>query len=92
MGVKHRLKEQISKLLLERGWAPGLDRLEDFVGLFEEERFQRIGRLLPVPGAAAGSAKAGHDLEEPFEENTGGLGHDRFLRVKRLYSTGLRVC
>jgi hypothetical protein len=48
--------------------------------------------LLAIPRASLRTAQTAHDLEEPFEENTGRLGHDRFLRLNGLYITGLRVC
>ena len=81
-GMEDHLKEKIAELLLERGGALGLDRFEHLVGFFEQEGLERLAGLFAVPRAPPRPAKTVHDLEEPFKENTGGLGHDRCLRVK----------
>ena len=75
--VKDDLEQEVAELFLERAWVTGLDRLEDLVGLLEQKGLQGGPGLLAVPRAPAGTAQAGHHVEESVEENTGGLGHVR---------------
>src|SRR5262249_55532147 len=62
---KNGLEHEVAELLAERRVIVAIDRLEHFVGLLEHERLQRVDRLLAIPRAALGSAKQGHDLDEP---------------------------
>jgi hypothetical protein len=80
--VEDHLEEQIAELLLESRGVPRFDRLEHFVRFLDEKRLERGAGLLAIPRASPRPTQTAHDLEEPFEENTGGLGHDRFLRVE----------
>src|SRR5262245_45968541 len=89
--VKNDLEQEVAELLLQRRRVGGLDGLEDFVGFFDEERFQGYPRLLAIPRAPAGFPEPSHDLEEPFEVSAGRLGHDRFLSVSD-YTAGVCAC
>jgi hypothetical protein len=75
--VEDHLEEQIAELLLELPRVSGLDRLENLVCFLDQIGLQRGARLLTVPGAAGRPAQPCHDVEESFEENSGGLGHVR---------------
>src|SRR4051812_1202163 len=58
-----------------------VDRVEQFVGLLEHERFEGIDRLLPVPGTAVRSAKGRHDVEQSYEFGCSavGIGHGKVI-------------
>ena len=51
--VKHDLEQQVAELVLELREVVALDRVGDFVGLFDRVRRDRRERLLEVPRAAA---------------------------------------
>src|SRR5262245_7845525 len=89
--VKDDLEQEVAELLLQRRRVLGLDGLEDFVGFFDQEGFQRHPRLLAIPRATARFPEPLHDLEEPFELSAGRLGHDRFLSVSD-YTAGVCAC
>ena len=55
---EHDLEEQVAELLAEPGGVAAVDRLERLVGLLEQERAQRLQRLLAIPRAAAGGRGA----------------------------------
>ena len=51
-----------------------IDGFEDFVSFFQRVGFDRVERLLAVPGAATWAAQPGHDRYCAFEALSGG-GH-----------------
>ena len=64
-GLKHDLHQKIAELLAVTVDVVARERVEDLVGFFDEERAQRVERLLAVPRAAIGSEQAVHDFDEP---------------------------
>ncbi len=75
--VKDHLKEHVTELLFQGRALIGLDCFQDLVGFLDEVRLEGRARLLTIPRAAVRSTQAHHDVQEPFEENAGGLGHVR---------------
>ena len=61
LSVEEDLEEEVAKFLGEFGVVAGVEGVEDFVGFFDQVGAQGGMGLLAVPGAAAGSAEAGHD-------------------------------
>ena len=90
LGVKHHLKEHIAEAPRTPVDVTGLDRLEDFVRFFDQVGLERRPRLLAIPGTTRRSAQTVHDVQEPLEENTGGLGHVRAWRSSHYTVRGLR--
>ena len=61
LGVEEDLEEEVAQFFGEFGVVAGVESVEDFVGFFDEVGAESGVGLLAVPGAAAGSAEAGHD-------------------------------
>jgi hypothetical protein len=61
LGVKENLEEEVAEFFGEFGVIAGVEGIEDFVGFFDQIGAEGGVGLLTVPGAAAGSAEAGHD-------------------------------
>ena len=57
-----RFEQEVAELLAELRRRAALDRFEHLVGLLEDERTQRRGRLLAVPRTAVGSPQSAHDF------------------------------
>src|SRR5581483_7052375 len=74
--VEENLQEEIAQLTDEFGPIPIINGLEDFIGLFKSVGLDGVEGLLAVPGAAARSTQAGHNLNCSFEALAGG-GHQR---------------
>src|SRR5712691_3639390 len=87
LGVEDDLEQEVSELLLHRAQVAALDGLEHFVGLLDDVRLERRPCLLSVPRATIGTTEARHDVQEPFEECTRGLGHVR-TRSQRIIQHG----
>jgi hypothetical protein len=77
LSVDHHLEEQIAQLLGQMTGITGLQRVENFVGFFDEMGLQRGSGLLAIPRTAIGGAKTRHDFNEAVEDGSGGLGHVR---------------
>src|SRR5262249_52112196 len=71
LGEEHRLIEKVAKLLAERRMLVLVDGFEHLVGFFEDKRFERIDRLLAIPGTAARGAQARDNFDEPNELDGG---------------------
>ena len=54
-----------------------IDGLEDLVGFLQDEGFQGIDGLFPVPGAATRRAEPGDDFDEAAEFCGGCVHHVR---------------
>jgi hypothetical protein len=65
--VEEDLEEEIAEFLCEFDVVGGIERVEDFVGFFDEIGAEGGVRLFAVPGAAAGRAEALHDGDGPLE-------------------------
>ena len=61
LGIKQDLQQQIAEFFRQVRPVAALNGVEDFVGFFEGVFADGIEGLLTVPGAAAGSAQAGHN-------------------------------
>ena len=59
--IEKHLKQQVAEFFGQMREVAALDGVEDLVGLFQRVFADGIEGLFAVPGAAAGSAKAGHD-------------------------------
>ncbi len=62
LNVHGRLKQQITELLSKLGGIPGVQRLQNLVGLFEQVVPQGFVGLLPVPRASAWRTEPRHDF------------------------------
>ena len=67
-GIEEDLQQQIAQLFREVRKVSALNGVEDLVGFFEGVFADGVEGLLAVPGAAAGSAQAGHDGYRLLEE------------------------
>ncbi len=72
--VKHHLHQQIAELLAVAVDVVAGERVEHLVRLLDQERAQRIERLLAVPRAAVGGEQAVHDLDEAGQRGPFGRG------------------
>ena len=72
LGVEEDLKEEVAEFFGEFGVVAGVEGVEDFVGFFDEIGAEGGVGLFSVPGAAAGSAEAGHEGGE-FGEGGAGI-------------------
>jgi hypothetical protein len=63
-GLKHDLHQQIAELLAVIRRVVAAHRIEHLVGLLDQERAQRVERLLAVPRAAVGGEQSVHDVDE----------------------------
>ena len=61
LGVEEDLEEEIAEFVGEFGVVGGIERVEDFVGFFDEIGAEGGVSLFAVPGAAVGRAETGHD-------------------------------
>ena len=61
--IKQHLKQQVAEFREMREVA-ALDGVKDLVGLFQRVFADGVEGLFAVPGAAAGSAKPGHDTTD----------------------------
>ena len=59
--IKQHLQQQIAKLIAQLRPGPPLDRVENLIRLFQRVPLNGVKGLLPVPRAATGPAKPGHD-------------------------------
>ena len=64
-GVKDDLQQQVAKLLAQIFGRAALDRVGDFIGLFDRERDDRSEGLLDVPRAPVhGIAQRRHNFDQ----------------------------
>ena len=77
LSQKDGFEHEVAELLGEGGVVVPIDRVEHLVGFFEDERFQRVDRLLAIPRTTAGAAERGHDVDETAERRRGArrVGH-----------------
>src|SRR5262245_57914018 len=77
LGQEDRFEHEVAELFGERDVIVAVDRVEHFVGFLEDERLQRVDRLLAVPGTPAWSAQGCHDVDETAERRrrAGRVGH-----------------
>ncbi len=69
--VEENLEQEVAEFAGEFLPIAIVDGFEDFVGFFERVGFDRVERLLAVPGTAAGTAQPGHDRHCAFEAISG---------------------
>ena len=62
--MEHDLQQQVAQLVTDRVVVVGIDRLQQFVRLFEQVQGQCLVRLLSVPWTTAGTAEARHDPDQ----------------------------
>ncbi len=65
--LKHALKQHVAQLAAQSVEIAAIDRLERLVGLLEQKRPQRLGRLLAVPRTARGRSQRGHGSDQSRE-------------------------
>ena len=75
LGVKDDLEEQVAELLGKFRGVGGVERVEDFVGLFEQVGAQSFVSLLAVPGAALGGEEFLLESDQVVEAS----GHGKIL-------------
>ena len=68
--MEEDLKEKITEFFGELGVVCAIKGVEDFVGFFDEIRAESGVSLFAIPGAAVGSAEAGHDGNQFLEGGT----------------------
>ena len=67
LGVEDDVEEEVSEFFAEGGGIGGVDGVDDFVAFFDELGAEGSVGLFAIPGAAAGAAQDGHDLDELFD-------------------------
>ena len=72
LGQEHRLEQEVAQLVAQGVEVPAIDGVHDLVGLLDDERSQRLQRLLPIPGAAVLGAQPPHQIDQPLETGSGG--------------------
>ena len=74
VGMEGHLHQQVAKLLRQLGRVALVDGFQGLVGLLQQVALEGLVGLLPVPRAAAGGAKPGHDVDEGLEAAELGVG------------------
>ena len=69
--VEDDLEEEVTQLLAEVTRVAGVEGVQDFVGLLDQERAEGLAGLLPVPGAAAVATQARHHRQQLDETLAG---------------------
>ncbi len=77
LAVENDLEKDVSKLLRDVIGIALVKGLEGFVGFLDQIRLEGGASLLAIPGAAALTPEAVHQGEQGFEENAGGVCHER---------------
>ena len=90
--IEQDLQQEITEFIAQVRPGAAIDCVEDLVGLFEGVALDRVKGLLTIPGAAAGSAEAGHDGDR-FSEGLGAGGAliRHALDRNGEYAVGMRV-
>ena len=78
LGQEDALEKQIADFASECIVIRAVDRVEHFVGFFEDEWSQRVNRLLAIPWAATGTAESAHDIDEALELTAGRVAARRW--------------
>ena len=72
--LKDALEQHVAELAAEAVEIAAVDRLQRFVRFFEQERPQRLGRLLAIPGTAVPRPQGVHRANEPGARRGGAAG------------------
>jgi predicted nucleotidyltransferase len=71
LGQEDALEDEVAEFLAEGRAVVMVERLEHLVSFFEDERAERLERLLAVPGAAPRGPQFAHEVHEPGERGGG---------------------
>ena len=63
-GIEHHLEEQVAQFIFQSVEIARVNRVNDFVGLFEQQPLEGIVVLLAVPRAAVGSSEMRHQINK----------------------------
>ena len=80
LGIKEHLQQKVAQLLAQIAPMPALDGIEDLVAFLEGIFPDGVEALLAIPGAAIGTAQAGHDAHG-FGEKCSRIGGRVALRA-----------
>ena len=62
--LKDDLQQEVTELFAEHLWSAVIDRVDDFMGLFEHVLTKGFEGLFAIPRAAVGTEKCAHQLDE----------------------------
>lgn len=68
--MQHDLQQYVAELLLHPFIFAGIDRVDEFVALFDQMRFKATVSLFKVPGASIRRPKPGHNISQAFQWRT----------------------
>jgi hypothetical protein len=64
-GIENHLEKKVAQFFFKRVKIARADRINDFIGLFQQEPLNRIVILGAVPRTAVWSAEARHQINQP---------------------------
>jgi hypothetical protein len=74
---EHSLVQEIAELLAQRLQVAAVERVEQFVGFFQDEGAEGSQGLIPVPRAPVGTAQRPHHVNESIEPCPSRICHAR---------------
>src|SRR5712691_11040794 len=91
LAVEDDLEQDVPELLADMARLALVDGLEGFVGFLDQIGLEGGVGLFAIPGATALAPEAAHEGEQGFEENTGGVSHQRSLNRASIIHKGGRL-
>ena len=89
-GVKDDLQQQVAEFLAQIFGCAALDRVGDFIGLFDRERSDRGEGLLDVPGAPASALTRTENLQRRRTVHSAGMARTVSLLLSAQHSADLQ--
>src|SRR5690242_4484494 len=83
-GIEKHLQQKVAQLGGQLWPIAMLDRLQNFISLFQRVLLDGVKCLLPVPGTTSGSAKPGHDGYRVLKFST--CGHNSSIKQSNVSS------
>jgi hypothetical protein len=62
--IEDHLKEQVTQFVFERGKVPGVDRVDNFVSLFQKQPLKGIVALGTIPGTPLRAAQMRYQFDQ----------------------------
>ncbi len=82
LGEEHRLQKKVAQLFRESAAIIAIDRVDDLVRLFHDERLEAGQRLFAIPGATVWTAKRGHQMNELIERALRHAAHSISVSIR----------
>ena len=89
--VEDGLQQEIAQLIPEVIPVATIDRIQNFVGLFQSVLANGVEVLLAIPGTPLRGAQTGHQVDQRFKPGTGAVGrkllHFEWVGTKFKFNT-----